>query len=844
MSSRYYEPQDHIQHLEVAPKAETLLDQREITIQSYQTTIPFDFDALDAGIESAWLTPKVRFGVFSRPASKGTEAITVVLGLQGEMAIRAYDYDHRRPLWYSWQDAIVDTVNIHYFIDEDGLLRFTATGGGRRISDELLHEFNSTFLGIPRTAVDKRSFDLDKLRDMCFKRFIKRLYLIRFSDPSSDEYRSIDHAVFQSRNYIDPLAERLDEIRADPKVRIDYFESDVQAASPDLASAVRVRFFIRGSSGSLRLRFPKLDYRAEMNTPEEQAQVAYRIVDAVVSHILDDDYYTHEPRLLEDLDTDVGLYRELVDLTQFRQALISGKEREKFFAGIDMNAPWSQWLPHLRALDELIQSDPVEKHVTELIGELAQRTPGMAARMLAACQEDPHVCRLDRMAANALVDQVQSVAAEQRAHVEGVLLAWALEHEDDSWCVDLEDGLICVLGKLTWRIEDLSLDALVEVVEKLIRVLHARLADGARDTGSLIGQLHWCFTVARAIPANHSGLPKGMALVAADKVPRTVSQARKVLKDPVTDLRAMDMALQEQFGLPAWPWFAAVRHNETVALTNSGIGPAHALRVTPAGMLFGGDGGTTPADIVSGGSVSLAFPGNTAALDILFEKFGRQYRVSVPIQEESAECTQTSMETIGAAVKQIANATALIPVAVAKIGTDLETVKQHVRGVPVLQADLKDARVVPEALALEIQNRIADILTVEQQEIWRAMRNAGGVQTEALPVLKNKGVVNSAATLTRRVKEIDEILKENGLPSCKTAGPVARYRQTGGYETLEGGVVPEQISVVEHDWAKDPAERETTIKSYLAASPEDQAVFRQSKPGIDDEARLYRKGEK
>jgi hypothetical protein len=171
-------------------------------------------------------------------------------------------------------------------------------------------------------------------------------------------------------------------------------------------------------------------------------------------------------------------------------------------------------------------------------------------------------------------------------------------------------------------------------------------------------------------------------------------------------------------------------------------------------------------------------------------------------------------------------------------------VKQHVRGVPVLQADLKDARVVPEALALEIQNRIADILTVEQQEIWRAMRNAGGVQTEALPVLKNKGVVNSAATLTRRVKEIDEILKENGLPSCKTAGPVARYRQTGGYETLEGGVVPEQISVVEHDWAKDPAERETTIKSYLAASPEDQAVFRQSKPGIDDEARLYRKGEK
>ena len=60
-----------------------------------------------------------------------------------------------------------------------------------------------------------------------------------------------------------------------------------------------------------------------------------------------------------------------------------------------------------------------------------------------------------------------------------------------------------------------------------------------------------------------------------------------------------------------------------------------------------------------------------------------------------------------------------------------------------------------------------------------------------MPVLKKKRVVNSAATLTRRAKEIDEILKQNGLPSCKASGPVARYRQTGGYEKLDGGIVPE-----------------------------------------------------
>ena len=61
-----YQPKDHIQHLEIAPRSEGILDQREITIHSYQTTIPFDYDALNTGLESAWLAPHIRFGVFSR----------------------------------------------------------------------------------------------------------------------------------------------------------------------------------------------------------------------------------------------------------------------------------------------------------------------------------------------------------------------------------------------------------------------------------------------------------------------------------------------------------------------------------------------------------------------------------------------------------------------------------------------------------------------------------------------------------------------------------------------------------------------------------------------------------
>jgi hypothetical protein len=202
-----YEPKDHIQHLEVAPRAEGILDQREITIQSYQTTVPFDYDALNSGLERAWLTPQIRFGVFARGSMDGKEALNVVLGLQDELSVRAYDYDARRPLWFSWQDIIVDTVNIHYFKDADGLLRFTTTGEGRRITDDRLQDFNSAFLGIPKDAVSKQHFDLDKLRDLCFNRFVERLYMLRFSDPSGEEYRSIDHALFQSRQYIDPNAE-------------------------------------------------------------------------------------------------------------------------------------------------------------------------------------------------------------------------------------------------------------------------------------------------------------------------------------------------------------------------------------------------------------------------------------------------------------------------------------------------------------------------------------------------------------------------------------------------------------------------------------------------------------
>jgi len=51
-----YEPKDHIQPLVVAPRSEGILDQREITIQSYPTTVLFDYNALASGLKAGFLS--------------------------------------------------------------------------------------------------------------------------------------------------------------------------------------------------------------------------------------------------------------------------------------------------------------------------------------------------------------------------------------------------------------------------------------------------------------------------------------------------------------------------------------------------------------------------------------------------------------------------------------------------------------------------------------------------------------------------------------------------------------------------------------------------------------------
>lgn len=625
-----YKPEEHIQHVAIASRADGILDQREITIQSYQTSVPFDYEALNRGIESAWLTPQVRFGVFARTPLSDNDALHVVLGLQDELAVRTYDYDARRPLWFAWQNVIVDTVGIRYFRDSDGFLAFKATGGGRRITEDLLNDFNSSFLGIPKNAVRKRDFDLQKLRNLCFDRFIDRLYMLRFADPSGEEYRSIEHALFQSRQCIDPQVERLHEIYADPEVRIESFEAGIEVRAEELAGPTPVRFLIRGLSGSLRLKFPKLEYRSEPKTIEEQARVFYRLVDVTEGSILDADYYTHLPRSLDELYVELGLFPDNVDLTQFREVLMNTEARQQFFQGLDLSEPWSKWQPHLRAIDELLPTANVADHIRTMIVELTAGDPRLAAALLGTCQADAKIYRVGHIAAAVLADRLQTVPADARSHVEQSLLSWAVDQEIDTWDVDPEANDILVFN-LRWQMKDLSLDVLPAVLWKLVGLLHARMKTANGDMGELLRRFNWCMMAVKTLPPTHSKMPPALRLVAEGKVPMSVADGAKVLRSKVADLGALDDAVLDQFGLPLWPCLTASRENGTVTLQNNGIGIARSVRATPSGTLFRDSEASDQVDLCPDKTLQLAVSGAPTTMDVQFMKYGAEHRIQLPI---------------------------------------------------------------------------------------------------------------------------------------------------------------------------------------------------------------------
>ena len=632
MSCRIEPPVGRIHLLDAPPRADNLLDQREITIQSYEARVAFDFDAFAAGLESGWLSPQVRFGVVERREVGGTDALHVVLGLQDEISVRTYDYDERRPLWYAWRDVIVDTVRVHYSRAKDGTVHFTTTGGGRRITDERILDFNAAFLGIPKAAVSKRQFDLDKLRELCFERFVERLYMVRFSGPSAEEYQSIDLALFQSRKYIDPNTKRLQEIRDDGQARIESFDSDVSIHANYLAEPILVRFFVRGLSGSLRLRFPKIHYKKAPASDAELVRIFYDLVDVTASAILDANCYTHQRRSLAELEKlhpELELFPDMIDLAPYREVLNDPEAQREFIAGIDVGGHWSTWKPRLWALDELAVTDVVVTGIAKGVAERVWSDAEPVVRLLAACQEDARAHRVGATVAGAMADTLQAIRTEMRAHVETALLAWALDRED-AWDVDPESGEVRVMG-LRWRLEDLDVDVWPPVLQRLTTVIDAHLREATGDVGALLAKYAWCMEAAKALPEYHAKLPAALRLVSTGRVPASVAEANKVLRKPVDDLRALDRELKAQFGLSPWPSLIATSVKDAVVIRNDGIGSALRLEARPDGMLFADKDAPPPADVLPGATITVPMKGGPALIDVAFEKFGERRRVSLQV---------------------------------------------------------------------------------------------------------------------------------------------------------------------------------------------------------------------
>jgi DNA-binding NtrC family response regulator len=399
----------------------------------------------------------------------------------------------------------------------------------------------------------------------------------------------------------------------------------------DLASSIQVRFFIRGTSGSLRLRFPKIAYKAQLETTEDQALVFYRLANATVNAILDDDYYTHQPHTLNDLSVDLGMFPEMVDLAPFRKVLVREDARRQFLLTMDLGQQWSKWDPHLRVLDDLVASEVILADVKSLLDDLVRRTPSMAVRLLSVCQDDAQKYRIGGLVARALAGQLQTIPAELRAQAEEAVLSWAVDREQESWDVEADTGEFGSLG-LKWRIDDIAFDVLPVIVWKLLGVIHARLTVSTADNvDPLLRKYDWCVTVAKSLPAHHSKIPAALRLIAEGRVPKSVSEADRVLKSSVSSAHALDEAVLNQFGLPLWPLLTAVRRDGKVEIANKGIGAALDARVQTEIGEPDGDGEATTFNLGPGDSVLLPLPSEHAAANVQFEKLGRTYRVAVAI---------------------------------------------------------------------------------------------------------------------------------------------------------------------------------------------------------------------
>lgn len=176
------------------------------------------------------------------------------------------------------------------------------------------------------------------------------------------------------------------------------------------------------------------------------------------------------------------------------------------------------------------------------------------------------------------------------------------------------------------------------------------------------------------------------------------------------------------------------------------------------------------------------------------------------------------------------------------LGNKADFIQDHVRGVPRVLADLREAQVDPKSHALHLYRKFKSALSNEEIQIYDAVQRAGSNKA-ALPELKAKGLVRSEAVLSRKMREIRKKLSEFEGVVLTGIGPGQRYGQVTVYDKETNEAQKETVDSKQEalsKWADDEEGRVDTIRQYLAADDETQEFYRSHYPDIEAEAMAWK----
>ncbi len=356
---------------------------RDITVRSFRTLKPFDKGRLVAGLRRGKLTDGSQIGVIHYLSNDADPDVRVVIARQGATKLRRYEPESEEVEWWTLPRTILDVLAVRYASDEFGNLKFTLFGGGG-VPQPLFEWFHENFAEIATGEPQPDSLPPDLVRARCFHdRFIEHLYAVQ-AQIDDAAHQTIDHTQFKSRGFIDPDCPAMLGLRTAERLLVEAFESQVKVQTPDLDEEVCLRFLLKTEAGSIRLTVPKLAFRKGLRDLSAITRAFYDLCEHAVAEIVGG-----EAQTVSNLDpgSDESLFAPVADLTRFRRFLETPGNRQRFIDDLELGLNAGHWLPHLRALEDMLADAAPPGDVADLCARLASGNPEEALRLLRTVEE-------------------------------------------------------------------------------------------------------------------------------------------------------------------------------------------------------------------------------------------------------------------------------------------------------------------------------------------------------------------------------------------------------------------------------------------------------------------------